>query len=134
MTDYRARHNVLKIKNGASSWKTMFVVFTAVILLFAAVNGLVKARGLADNSRKSWDGVSSFVTAINGPEDYLAIFQKEPKRIAIIKLGNIFGEETESSEMLKSLSGDAGVVVNNYVSSGSVEDITVVDFAYKKCS
>lgn len=123
MTDYSARNSKHIYNNSFSKWKVIFMVFVVCVLLLAALNGLFKLKNLkfVDNSRNSWDGIASFLVAVNGSEDYLAVFQVEPNRIALFKFGDRFGSNVDMESVVKSLSGEGGVVVRNYLVDNSEE-------------
>ncbi|KKR78245.1 MAG: hypothetical protein UU23_C0001G0009 [Candidatus Curtissbacteria bacterium GW2011_GWA1_40_9] len=120
MADYTARLGHTKNKSSTKSWKLVFAVFLTIVLLFAALNGIVRARVLAAGAKSGWDGVSSFLIAINADEDYLAILQNDPKRFVAFKLGDLFKDDADETEILKTLSFDGGALVKYYlVNSGS---------------
>ena len=115
MTDYAVRRDGVGKISKKKSWKLFIAVFLLVIFLFAASNGIVKAREWTGDSQSRWDGVSSFVFALNDDEDYIAVFQKDPRRFVAFRLGSVFGEGASPSEIIKSLSIGSGVVIKNYL-------------------
>lgn len=117
MTDYHARPQIgTKTKSGQGRWKAIFVIFIGITLFFAVFNGFAKSKKSAENIKKNgWDGISSFVVVVNGAHDYLAIFQREPKRVIAFKLGDLIGDGADMGEVTKAVSTDAGTAVKNYL-------------------
>jgi len=123
MTDYSGHARGVKRKVGAVGGTTVVIFLIGVILSLVAVRGIVGNKKNADVRVNRWDGVSSFVLAIDGSKDYLAILQKDPKRVVLFALGDAFAGGANPEEMIKSISEESGVLVGNYLVSSGGDDV-----------
>lgn len=121
MTDHSVRARSEKVRQPVFGGKMFVVLSIGIVLCFSAVHGTFKAKKSVESA--SWDGISSFTLAIDGAEDYLAILQKDPKRLAIFNMGDMGGEGATQDEILKSVSRAGEVVVGNYIRSRGDGDL-----------
>ena len=69
-------------------WGNILAIFISIALIFAILNGLIKTFSLKKYLGESkWDSKSSFVMASGTNPAAVVVYQTEPKRIVIFKLG-----------------------------------------------
>ena len=69
-------------------WGNILAIFISIALIFAILNGLIKTFSLKKYLGESkWDSKSSFVMALGTNPAAVVVYQTEPKRIVIFKLG-----------------------------------------------
>lgn len=113
MTDFKRGH-FTKTKRGNTSWQGILIIFFILIFSFALIKGLSGNNSSDKPSAVSWDGLSPFGLFVNAKEDFLVVFQREPKRIALLKLGNYFQDGETPEDVMKKISSDSGVIIKNY--------------------
>ncbi len=129
MRDYlksSARSGVKWEKNNSSvgKWKSVSAIFIALVICLATFNGLLKSTSEKKfNNRQSWDGVSSFVVGLKGDKAGAFIFQKDPKRVAVVKFGEIV--QGGGQAFADKLSAPLGANINTFLNVDSLEDETL---------
>ncbi len=122
MTDYSSRVRKSKSKLGVPGGTTLAILLVGVVLSIVAIRGILSTKKAEEVIAARWDGVSSFVFAIDGSRDYLAILQKDPKRAVLFVLGDVVPEGASPAELMKTVSAESGVVVSNYLVGDGGED------------
>lgn len=97
-------------------WRSVLVVFIAVVLTFASVNGFLKtyAAGKAI-ARSQWDGASSFVLSLSDIRHSVFVFQKDPKRAVILSSGSSSLPGLDGREIARQLTVAFGAPIESYV-------------------
>lgn len=121
MTDYRKSGKNKKVSI-SSKGKAILSFFIVMILVFAILNGFIRAATIKNKVSKSgWDGISSFVVALKDNPNSLFIFQKDPRRAVVLKTG-ILGKNLEADTLSKTVSVVFGTNVNNYLNAANLSD------------
>src|SRR3989344_24931 len=124
MTDYSPRVGAVgrNKKQAKTRWRTIIALIIVVALSFAIFSGFVKSVSFGKKiGREGWDGVSSYVAAIGDKPGWLFVFQKDPKKIALIKGQELLGD-WKNSELTDKISVLFGSDIRNYIYLGAGTD------------
>lgn len=70
-------------------WRDLFAIFICVVLLFAAINGVLKSFSIKKLiTRATWDPKSPFVAAVLASPPGLLVYTTEPKRVLLFKFNS----------------------------------------------
>ncbi len=116
MRDFSARSRSISFKkNRTGSWHIHLALFVLVIFSFVAFSSL--AHNIFSNKHvagDAWDDKSSYVAGFLKSPIYLFIFQKDPRRVAIVKWGS---EQLslQREELATNISKTLGVKVDSFI-------------------
>lgn len=97
-------------------WRSVLVVFIAVVLTFASVNGFLKTYAAGKAIAKSkWDGASSFALSLSDTRHSVFVFQKDPKRAAVLSSAVENLPALDGKEIQKRLTVAFGAPIESYV-------------------
>lgn len=116
MTDYLATNRPTKWQKDKDKRKTksLFAFFIVIVLLFAAINGILKSREFSKNiTKSSLDSASSFTATLGERGQSLFVFQKDPKRIVVLK--GILDSGQNGLELVNLASKTWGAPIQNYI-------------------
>lgn len=119
MTDYRSRLISGRARSGSGSWKAIVFVFLSIVIFIAVANGISKMGEAKQDNKTGWDGSSPFTFFIHGDSDYLAVFQKDPKRFVAVKIDGLVDSNLSGGDLVGDVSARVGVVVKKHVSIGT---------------
>ena len=94
-------------------WKSFIVVFLAIVLVFATINGFLKSISIKKYfGELSWDDSSSFIALLATSPPSLFIYQNDPKRLVLLSVSpNFYFATGELGEPLRKI-GDVFKVKN----------------------
>lgn len=116
MRNYRAyikkprKRFVFKLPNARGEIRSMVAVLICLVLLFASLNGVLKAFSLTKNiGQNKWNSEMPFVVAMNTSPVSVFVLQQEPARAAFFTLdSNTPYISGNSSEPIRKLSQSIG--------------------------
>lgn len=87
MTDFKSHLNSRRRRKAAGKWQSILAVIVTFILISVIVLGFLRGIKLKGGFAKSiWDGSSPIAIALNTEPVSVLVFQKEPKKIAFLRV------------------------------------------------